>query len=461
MSDQSGIARVGAVRAGVFAPGHLGELTQVVPVELVDAVLAQTGRVQWRVRRLPSRVVVYWLLALGLFGSSSYRQVWGKLVAGLGVVAGLAWPSSSGLAQARRRVGVAPLRRLFQELAGPVAGRATVGAWWRGLRTVAIDGSTVNVPDSPANRVAYGKRMVRAGEPGYPRVRLVALVETGTRAVLGAVFGTGAVGETSYAPGLLGLLRPGMLLLADRGYDINAFVQDLGGSGADLLLRVKSSRKLPMLARLSDGSYASVLAGRAVRVVEAVITVHCADGSTRTGVWRLVTTLTDARAYPAAALIECYHERWEIESTYLAIKHTLLDGRVLRSTTPDGIDQELYALLTTYQAVRRATTWATDSAGVDPDRASFTIAVDTARNLTILAASLTPTVVDLIGTIGRAVLADLLPPRRARTSPRVVKRPISRYAYNNLKTPKITHRITDIIIAIGAPTGPLTTPAAA
>jgi hypothetical protein len=326
---------------------------------------------------------------------------------------------------------------------------------------VAIDGSTVNVADSSANRAAYGKRMLRAGESGYPLVRLVAVVETGTRAVLGAVFGTGVVGETGYAPGLMGLLRPGMLLLADRGYDINAFVAQVGGSGADLLLRVKSNRKLPMLARLTDGSYASVLAGRAVRVVEAVITLRCADGSTRTGVWRLVTTLCDARGYPAAALVECYHQRWEIESAYLAIKHTLLDGRVLRSSSPHGVEQELYALLTTYQALRRATSWATDAAGVDPDRASFTIAVETARNLTILAASATTTVVDLIGAIGRAVLADLLPPRRARTSPRVVKRPISRYAYNNLKTPRTTHRITDITIAIGPPTSPLTTPTAA
>ncbi|UWZ33441.1 IS4 family transposase [Dactylosporangium roseum] len=465
MSEESVIAGVGSVPVGVFAAGHLGELTRAVPVELVDAVLAETGRVQRRVRRLPSRVVVYWLLGLGLFGSLSYRRVWGALVGGLGVVAGLGvCPSSSGLAQARRRVGVPPLRRLFQTLAGPVAGRDTVGAWWRGLRTVAIDGSTVNVPDSPANRAVYGKRMARAGEPGYPLVRVVALVETGTRAVFGAVFGTGVggeSGETSYAVGLLGLLRPGMLLLADRGYDTNMFMTKVTAAGAGLLLRVKSSRKLPVLDRLGDGSYASVVAGVRVRVVEAVVTLSCADGSTRTGVWRLVTTLTDERRYPAGALIELYHERWEVESTFLAIKHTLLAGRVLRSTTPDGVDQELYALLTVYQALRQTMTWATDTTGADPDRASFTIAVQTARDLTIRAVGVITIAVDLVGAIGRAVLADLLPARRARISPRVVKRPISRYAYKNLKTPKIIHRITDIAIAIGTSTSPLTTAPAA
>lgn len=451
MSGQSVIDRAVAVVEGVFAPGHLGELTQLIPCELVDAVLAESGRVQRRVRLLPSRVVVYWLLGLGLWASLSYRQVWGKLVAGLGVVVG--WPSSSGLTQARRRVSVAPLRLLFESVAGPVGGGRTVGVWWRGLRVVAVDGSTVNVADSSANRAAFGKRVVNAGESGYPLVRLVVLVECGTRAVIDAVFGTGAVGESGYVGRLLPALRSGMLLLADRGYDGNAFIGRVAATGACLLMRVKSNRRLPALVSLPDGSYTSVAGGVPVRVIDAVITVHCADGSTRTGLWRLVTTLIDARRYPAAELVRLYHERWEIESTYLAIKHTLLDGRVLRSRTPDDVDQELYALLTVYQAMRQAMSWATDAAGVDPDRASFSVAVDKARNLTLLAVPVTTATVDLVGEIGRAVLANLLPPRRARISPRVVKRPISRYAYKNLRSPRTVHHISDITIAID----PLTT----
>ncbi|MEV3921470.1 transposase domain-containing protein, partial [Actinomadura coerulea] len=206
----------------MFAPGHLGELTRIVPFEMVDEVLAQTRSVQRRVRRLPSRVVVYLLLAAGLFEGQGLVQVWARLVSGLRPgLEGAGWvPSSSVLAQARRRVGVAPLRALFVLLAGPPAGAVR----WRGLLVCAMDGTTMSVPDSPANLAAYGRQSGHHGGSGYPLVRVVAVVACGTRTLLGATFGRFATGETTYAPELLGCLKAGMLLLADRNFAVKALV---------------------------------------------------------------------------------------------------------------------------------------------------------------------------------------------------------------------------------------------
>ncbi|MEV0897166.1 transposase domain-containing protein [Actinoplanes sp. NPDC049802] len=178
------------VAAGRFAPGHLGELTQIVPFEMVDDVLATTGTVQARIRDLPSRVVVYLLLAGGLFAESGYRQVWSRLTSSLDDLKPAA-PTSSALAQARRRIGVKPLAALFALLAGPAAAAER----WRGLLLCAIDGTTMSVPDSPANLTTYGRQTGSHGGSGYPLLRLVAIVACGSRTVIDAVFGPIGIGE--------------------------------------------------------------------------------------------------------------------------------------------------------------------------------------------------------------------------------------------------------------------------
>jgi len=144
---------------------------------------------------------------------------------------------------------------------------------------------------------------------------------------------------------------------------------------------------------------------------------------------RLITTLLDARRHPAGELITIYHQRWEIETAYLEIKSSILGGRVLRARTPDGIDQEVHALLIVNQILRTAMVDATDSLpGLDPDRASFTTALNTARDQIIQAAGvIADTVIDLVGAIGRAVLAHLLPERRIRVKTRMIKRSNSKY----------------------------------
>jgi hypothetical protein len=421
--EQCAITRTIMVAAGRFSPGHLGELTQQVPFEMVDAVLAETGAVQSRVRDLPSRVVVYLLLAGGLFAELGYRQVWARLVAGLDGLT-VAMPTSSALAQARRRVGDKPLAALFRLLAGPPTGAAR----WRGLLVCAIDGTSMFLPDSAANLAVYPRQAGSHGGSGYPMLRLVAVVACGTRTLIDAVFTPITTGELGCATRLLSCLHPGMLLLADRGFAARQIIEQFTATGADLLIRDKNDRRLPVIRRHYDGSWLSTIGAMTIRVIDAEITVTL-DGKRHISHYRLLTTLTDHRAFPASALVTLYHQRWEIETCYLELKSTTLGGQVLRARTPAGISQEVYAVLSAYQAVRLAITDAIASQPTtNPDRASFTTALNTARDQIIHAANvIADTTIDLVGAIGRAVLADLLPPRRARVSPRVTKRAISKH----------------------------------
>ncbi|WP_329104950.1 IS4 family transposase [Micromonospora sp. NBC_01699] len=449
--EQFAITRTIAVASGRFAPGHLGELTQHVPFEMVDAVLADTRSVQARVRDVPSRVVVYLLLAAGLFTELGYQQVWARLVAGLDGLA-VAMPTSSALSQARRRVGDKPLAALFRLLAGPPAGAQR----WRGLLVCAIDGTSMFVPDSTANLAVYPRQAGTHGGSGYPMVRLVAVVACGTRTLIDAVFTPLTTGELACAGRLLGCLHPGMLLLADRGFAARTMIEQFAGTGVDLLVRDKDDRRLPVIRRHHDGSWLSVIGAMTVRVVDAEILVHL-DGKHHVGRYRLITTLTDHHRFPALDLVTLYHQRWEIETTYLELKSTLLGGRVLRARTPNGVSQEVHALLTVYQTVRLAMADATANQPTSPDQASFTVAVHAARDQIILATGvIADTTIDLVGVIGRAVLTHLLPKRRARTSPRVVKRAISKHrAKGTIDRTNYHHTITvNILHTTGLTTDP-------
>jgi hypothetical protein len=373
------VASVITVAAGAFAPGHLGELTWVVPFELADAVLAEEGGLEKRVRLLPSRVGLYFLLAMCLFPRHGYLGVWGKLTAGLRGL-GLPSPSGKALRDVRRRIGSRPVRRLFEVLAGPLGQPSTPGIMFGGYRTVSFDGcKSIRVPDTAPNRGWLGKHNASNGETGYPALMLMALVETGTRALIGAVFGSQAEGETAWASRLLHLLDATMLLLADRGFDSGTFLAAVAAARAQFIVRLSASRRPPVLRHLPDGSFLSVIGGVKVRVITAEVTVTCHDGTSYGGVYRLATTLLDHRAYPAGALMALYHERWQHEVAYLALRHTLLAGRVLRSGDPAGIEQETWALLAVYQALRTAVTDAVQTVpGTDPDRASWQVAVEAA-----------------------------------------------------------------------------------
>jgi Insertion element 4 transposase N-terminal/Transposase DDE domain len=445
------------VAPGRFAPGHLGELTQQVPFEMVDAVLAQTGAVQSRIRVLPARVVVYVLLAGCLFAELGYGQVWHRLVAGLDGLA-VARPSAAALTQARRRLGAAPLRALFDLLRGPAAvPGAAAGVRWRGLLVCAIDGTIMTVADSPANLAVFTKQRGGAtGGSSYPMLRLVALVSCGTRSVIDAVFGPITSGETSYAAQLLASVHPGMIVLADRNFGAGPLAAQIAAAPAQFLIRVRTDRtgpKLPALRRHRDGSFSSRFGGVPVRVIDAQITVAAKAGRATSGS-RLITTLADPRRHPAGELVTLYHQRWDIETAYCELKSTMLGGRVLRARTPAGVHQEVYALLVTYQILRTAMADATTTQpGTDPDRASFTLALNAARDQLIQAAGvITSPTTGLAGNIGRHLLANPMPARRLRVSTRTVKRAISKYNARGPTINRATYQAT-ITIDLTAHTG--------
>lgn len=451
MHEESVTTHTVRTAPGVFAPGHLGELTQAIDFALVDAVLDETRTRQRRQRLLPSRVVVYFVLALALFEHCSYRAVWDKLTAGLGSLC-LTRPAMSSLSRARRRIGAAPLRLLFDTLAGPVGLHGQAGVFYRGLRTVAVDGTLLRAPDDPALTRHYPKRPGTHAELGYPLLRLLVLIECGTRAVLAAAFGPDTTGELPYARKMLHALDTTMLLLADAGFDAADFLRDITATGAQFLIRATARRRPTPLRHLPDGSYLALLGHGVltplllVRIIEAQITITLADGTIRTEQWRLLTSLHDHTRHPAHELVALYHERWQAETTYYSIKATLLDGRVLRSRSLTGIDQEVYALLATYQALIRtaADTATATGPALDMDRYSFTILLQTAGDLVTTASNILPAgPVDLIGAIGRALTRDLLPAwRRPRVKARTRKNPVSKYGPNTKRHPATAQTYT-------------------
>jgi Insertion element 4 transposase N-terminal len=240
----------------------IGVLTASFPPGLVDRVVAQTGRTERRHRLLPARVVVYFVLAMCLFGQVGYEEV-ARLLVG-----GLAWarrwrgswqvPTTGSLTRARARLGPAPLKALFAEVAGPVAVGGTRGAWYRDWRVVSMDGTCLDVPDTAANVTAFGRPRTHRGEQtAFPQVRLVGLAECGTHALLEVAMGPLAKGETTLAAVLLSSLGSGMLLLADREFAAAPLWRKAAATGAELLWRTKANAVLPVLESLSDGSYRS------------------------------------------------------------------------------------------------------------------------------------------------------------------------------------------------------------
>ena len=374
----------------------IGALTATFPPELVDRVLAQTGKREQRRRLLPARMVVYYLLALALFADVAYLEVLRLLVEALRRPArrrraALAprLPVKSALVQARVRLGPEPLRALFAQAARPLATPATAGAWYRGWRLGALDGTTLDVADTPANQAAFGRAKGGRGQGtgAFPQVRVVGLVECGTHATVGAVLGSYATGEVTLAGRLLGGLEQGalagVLLLADRLFVGAALWRAAAATGADLLWRAKTGKtapKLPVDQVLSDGSWLSRLYAATDRrkrdpVVVRVIEYALADpGRPQAAgeVYRLVTTILEPERAPAAELAALYAERWEQETVLDELKtHQRGAQVVLRSKSPEMVEQEVWAHLLVHYAIRKLMHQAALDEGLDPDRLSF------------------------------------------------------------------------------------------
>jgi hypothetical protein len=358
----------------------LGVLTKYIPAEKVEKVLQETGRESQRHRQLPAPMMVYYVLALALYMEVSYGEVLRCLLEGLEWLGfstqGLRQTARSSISQARRRLGPEPLRRLYEDLAGPIAETEAQGAWYRRWRVVGLDGSSLDVADTEANETHFGRpASPRGGQSGFPQLRFVVLAETGTHVLFGAQAGPYRTSEYGLAQEVVSRLQPGMLCLADRGFYGYALWQKAIETGADLLWRVQKTLRLPVLKVLPDGSSLSQLyasekkrrrnQGLWVRVIEYRI-----EGVDE--VYRLITTLLDPEVAPAEELAKLYHERWEIESAFDELK-THLRGRevVLRSKTPSLVEQEFYGLLLTHYALRRLMHEAALHGRADPDEISF------------------------------------------------------------------------------------------
>lgn len=375
------------------------------PPELVDRVVVQAGRGEQRQRLLPARVVVYYVLGLALYSSSSYEEVVRMLVDGLSWASGWRspWsvPTKGALAQARSRLGSEPLRALFEAVAVPLAATATVGAFYRDLKLVSIDGTCIDVADSPANDERFGRPGSGRGQGvgGFPQVRMVAVAECGTHAITRVALGPYTTGELALADELWDSLSAGMLCLADRNFYSFERFQKARGTGAQLLWRVKSDVGLPREQTLADGSYlTSIYAlknrkakrdGTRARVIEYELDDHGRSGNdTR---YRLLTTILDPEQAPAEELAPLYTQRWEIEGALDELKvHQRGPRVVLRSKTPDGVIQELYGYLCVHYAIRWLMHTIALETGHDPDRLSFTRTLRVARRTTASHAGFSP-----------------------------------------------------------------------
>jgi Insertion element 4 transposase N-terminal/Transposase DDE domain len=360
-------------------------LEQVIGPERVRQALEDTGCFDSRRCRLTREVIFGVVLAMGILTDLPIRQVF-KYARRLRP--GETTPHRSSLCLARQRLGLAPLRCLFEQVVRLLGTPQTPGAFYQGWRLMALDGTIYNVPDSLANAAAFGRPCGSRGPGAFPQVRKLSLVEVGTHVELAFVvkgIKEPDSGEQRLAPGLFRHLQSDMLLVWDRGFFSYRLWQGIVTQGCQLLARVSSRLVLRPTQSLVDGSYLAKIYpcegernrdrnGLVVRVIRYTLDDPQRVGHRQEHV--LLTTLLDARAYPALELVLLYHERWEIELVYDEQKTHQNPWRVtkpadLRSQTPAGVLQELYALSLGHFVVRSVMAAAAATEGLDPDRLSF------------------------------------------------------------------------------------------
>jgi hypothetical protein len=368
----------------------LGVVAKTFPLDKIRAVLKDQERESIRERDLPAHVMVYYVIALALYMQSSYREVLRCLLEGIQWLAessNIDVAGSSGISQARSRVGWEPLRQLHDEIVQPIAVAATKGAWYRSWRLVSMDGSTLDVADEKSNGEAFGRPGASRGGSAYPQIRFVSFVENGTHVLFGSRMAGYATSEIALAKTILPNLKKGMLCLADRGFFGFEMWKQAAATGADLLWRVRKNILLPCEERLPDGSYLSRIYatqqdrqcrrnGTVVRVIE--YRLEGIEGAEP--LYRLAATILDHEQAPATELAAIYHDRWEMETAFDELKTHLRGARiVLRSKTPDLVRQEFYGLVMAHFAVRGLMHEAALKSGEDPDRLSFLHAVRVVR----------------------------------------------------------------------------------
>ena len=379
-----------------------GVLAGVCPRALIEEVLAATGKASQRERRLPAPAVVYYVMALALWREAPLEEVLRVVCEGLQWLSGgeaeAVQASKSAISQARSRLGAEVMHRLADRVLRPLAAPGAPGAWYRGLRVMALDGSRMEVADEAANARFFGYPGAPRGHSAFPQAHVLGLVECGTHAVVAADIAPCRRSEQAMAAQLLpAKLGADMLVLADRNFYGFKLWQIACATGAKLAWRVRSTLKLAVQQRLPDGSYLSRVFDSADRTRRSGQTVRVIDYTLKDSAspardsYRLLTNLLDPAQAPALELAALYHERWEIEGVFDEFKtHLRSHSTVLRSKTPPLVQQELWGLLLAHFAIRHVIVQAAWPRGLDPDRLNFTHAVRVIKRKMPQAAAIPP-----------------------------------------------------------------------
>ena len=364
-----------------------GVLASVCPRALIDEVLQESGKASQRERLLPAPAVVYYVMALALWREAPLEEVLRVVCQGLQWLGGgqgaAVQASKSAISQARTRLGPQAMRQIAQRVLRPLARAGAPGAWYGRWRLMAVDGSCMDVADEAVNAAHFGYPGASRGSSAFPQARLLGLVECGTHVVVAASIAPYKHSEVAMATLLLPANLTGdMLVMADRNFYSFKLWQACAASGAKLLWRVKSNLRLPVQQELADGSYLSVIfdsedrarrSAQQVRVIDYTLKDSSAPVQDS---YRLVTNILEPQDAPALELAALYHERWEVESVFDEFKtHMRSASTVLRSKTPDLVEQELWGLLLAHFAIRQLMEQAAWQSGLDPDRLSFTHAL--------------------------------------------------------------------------------------
>jgi Insertion element 4 transposase N-terminal/Transposase DDE domain len=365
----------------------VGFLAMQCPVDTVRHALQKNGAQSKRRRGLPHEVLVYFVMMMVLYGNVAYEDVMRLVVEGLRTLLGdtaleRSVVTKGAISQARSSVGEAPLRQLYEEQVRPHGPKAMPGVMFYDHRVMAIDGSTLTMPDEKANSGFYGHLSGGYGDAAFPVIRFVGMTECGTHTICFAKHGPFKEGELTLAQSVMDQADESMIVTADRGFCGYEFWQRGLRCGAKLLFRVKKSQSLRRLEVLPDGSYLSEISSNknlkqkvrktVVRVIE--YTLDGVPGAELS--YRLITNWMGDDAPPAVDLAALYHRRWTIEESFDELKTHLADRKViLRSKTPELVRQEFYALLLAHAAIRKLMTEAADRTQQSAGDLSFVHAV--------------------------------------------------------------------------------------
>jgi len=379
----------------------LGLMESIIPKQLISQVLLKHDRQSKRQRLLPNDFVVYLIIAAYLYMGVSQSEVLRLLLERLIVLFHhpVRVADKSAISKARQRIGLEPLQEVFYETVGPLAKQATKGAFYKGCRLCAIDGSTLDMADSKKNRREFGKTHLGERDAPYPQMRIAALCEVGTRVIFDASYGKLSDSELTIAQRLLKSLTPEMLLIGDRLYGNFPFAFLVKQQDASFVLRVRSNMKLPVLQTLSDGSAlvkwrykkdprckSNDVADKS-EITIRLIHYQLVDKQGKLTVVRLITDLLDEKRYPAKEIAHLYTERWNVETAFDEIKSRLKGSRnLLRSGLPELVVQDFFGLLLAHFIIRKTMHDAAMKNNVDPRRLSFTHARNTLKRRLIMLA---------------------------------------------------------------------------